>query len=153
MKELRDRGFTADDNSRFIPDHALRKFHVRGEVPCLGRIVIDVDKFLKILEGEDDDALVQTWTYSYNVYFRRGHNILRYDNQHPHRLYPGHHDEHHKHEFDWRTGETLSEIPKWIGADDWPTLGAVIAEVETWYWKNHHCIPHAGEFPTLEARG
>ncbi len=152
MRELRKRGFVDEDTMRFIPNPVLRGIHIQGAVPCLGRIVVDVDKFLKILEGQDDDALVQTRMYSYNVFFRRGHNILRYDNQHPHDLYPNHHDEHHKHEFNWRTGEPLSEIPRWIGEGNWPTLGEVITEVEKWYWENHHQLPHAGEFPELDVR-
>jgi len=152
MEQLRASGFVGPDDLSFVEVPGAGFFLV-GEVACKGRIVVSVEKFLTLLEGEGVAAMVQTEWYSYNAFVRGWHNILRYDNQHPHELYPGHLDEHHRHTFDWQTGEERSDSPAWIGAEKWPTLSEAIREVQAWYWDHRQELPDPEEFPELGAKG
>jgi hypothetical protein len=104
---------------------------LEGEVVCKRGIVVRVYKTLEVLEGEGDDALVQTVRYAYNAHIAGHGTFLRVDNAHSH---PGHPDAHHRHDGNWRTGE---ESVVWVGKEGWPTLGAFFAMVEDWYWE--HC--------------
>lgn len=121
-----------------------------GEIGCLGGIVIRVEKRLIVVEGEGVDVAVQTQWYSYNVSIRNGHNIFRYDNQHDDASFRDHPDPHHKHVFDWRTGD--EEEIQWVGAQGWPNLGEVIEEVYEWYWANKEALPHADQYPKIGLR-
>lgn len=128
-----------------------RAFRLTGEIACLGNILISVDKLLAVVDPIN--KLVQTKWYSYNVSIRGYHNLLRYDNQDKDFSFrPSHKDEHHKHSFNWRTGQEDPESPIWIGADNWLTLGEVIEEVEGWYWRNHSLLPEPDSYPALGAR-
>lgn len=109
---------------------------ISGQIFALDGIVITVEKFLEILGGSDDNAIVQTRWYSYNASLQGRFNILRYDNQDEDYLRPGHLDEHHKHVFDWKTGAEVQGSPFWVGHDGWPTLGDVINELQGWYYDN-----------------
>jgi hypothetical protein len=86
-------------------------------------------------------------SYSYNAFVRGGHNILRYDNAHE-RL--GHPDAHHKHVFDFDTGEELTGSPYPTGPD-WPNLGDVIRELITWHGENYAKLTSPEEFAEPEA--
>ena len=152
MEQLRSSGFVGPDTLSFDEVGGASGILLTGEVACKGRIVVSVEKFLVVLEGRGAAAMVQTEMYSYNVFVRGGHNIFRYDNQHPERLYPGHSDPHHKHEFDPKTGEQLPNSPRWTGAQGWPTLADVVREAERWYWDNHRGLQASDEYPDLGLR-
>lgn len=124
-----------------------------GEIGCKGNIVIAVEKLIALVDRHGDpddlDVEVQTVRYAYNASVRGHGNILRHDNIHAH---PGHPDSHHRHEFDWSTGEELEGFPRWCGADGWPTLGDFIQEVSDWYWKHRDDLPEPEGVPALERR-
>jgi Family of unknown function (DUF6516) len=153
MEQLRGSEFVAADTLSFEELPGAAGIFLDGEVACKGGIVVSVEKFLDVLEGDGPAAQVQTEWYSYNAFVRDGHNILRYDNQHPEHLYQGHQDPHHKHTFDWRSGDEEENSPTWIGADRWPTLSEVIREVESWYWANREDLPDPDSYPELGRRG
>jgi hypothetical protein len=152
MEKLRGSEFVAADTLFFEELPGTAGIFLSGEVACEGGIVVSVEKFLDVLEGDGPAALVQTEWYSYNVFVRGWHNVLRYDNQHPQHLYPGHQDPHHKHVFDWRSGEEREDSPTWIGAEEWPTLSEVIREAEGWYWGNRGDLPDPDAYPGLAQR-
>lgn len=152
MEKLRGSEFVAADTLFFEELPGTAGIFLSGEVACKGGVVVSVEKFLGVLEGDGPAALVQTEWYSYNVFVRGWHNVLRYDNQHPQHLYPGHQDPHHKHVFDWRSGEERKDSPTWIGAEEWPTLSEVIREAEVWYWGNRGDLPNPEAYPRLAQR-
>lgn len=147
MDQMRSRGFVGEDTLE-LEDIGADLLVMSGEIACLGGLVVRVEKYLEVLEGEGDDALVRTVEYKYNAFVRGHNNLLRYDNSHS---FPGHADSHHKHEFDWRTGRHLPGFPAWVGEDRWPTLGAVLEELELWYWGNREVLPEG--YPELGLRG
>jgi len=151
MEGLRRGVFVGEDRLDIEEDQESdpRLVLIEGEIGCLVRIVVSVLKTLEVLDGEGLDATVQTVTYSYNVSIRPGHNLFRYDNLHSRR---GHPDDHHKHLFDWRTGEELPESPKWIGANGWPTLTEEVIEAERWYWDHRDELEAPDSFPELQVR-
>lgn len=150
LGQFKDRDFVGKENLCFTP--SAQGIFLEGEIGCLGNIVIAVEKFLEILDGDRNDAMVQTLWYSYNVFIRGQYNLFRYDNQDDDFLRPGHQDEHHKHCFDWRTGEEVVGSPIWMGVDKWPTLGQVIAEVEDWYWEHREDIADPDGYPSIDVR-
>lgn len=147
MDQMRTKGFVGEDTLE-LEDIGADLLVMSGEIACLGGIVVRVEKYLEVLEGEGDDALVRTVEYKYNAFVRGHNNLLRYDNSHS---FPGHADPHHKHEYDWRTGRQLPGFPAWVGEDHWPTLGAVLEELELWYWGNREVLPEG--YPELGLRG
>jgi hypothetical protein len=118
----------------------------QGEIACLGRTVVTVRKLLKFVTGVTGPDEVQTEEYSYSFSVRGAHPVFRYDNDHQDWLYPGHVDAHHKHLFDWRTGDQIEGSPIWIGAERWPTLGEVIAEAREWHAQNCNDLSAPYEF-------
>ena len=135
----------------FIADHTLifsgsnfYRFSLKGEIACLGNILITVDKTLEVLQDYRKNALVQTVMYNYNVSVRGYGNVFRYDNSHS-RI--GHPDNHHKHEFDWKLNDQDEGKVIWVGAEKWPTLGEVIEEARDWYWSNQSELPEG--YPEL----
>ena len=151
MEQLRSSGFVGADTLGF---RALSAgLFMAGEIACKGLIVVSVEKFLARLSGEGSASEVQTEMYSYNAFVRGGHNILRYDNQHPELLYAGHRDEHHRHDFDWRTGDELERSPVWIGAEGWPTLREAIDTVRQWHSEHYSELHSPEDFPDLGRRG
>jgi hypothetical protein len=132
----------------FVGGSALevRKFRehflMEGEIGCLGEIVIGVQKVIEIVGWVNNEPMVQTSMYAYNVSVRGMHTIFRYDTQHPDRLYAGHADPHHKHDFNWKTGDPLPESPIWTGALMWPTLGDVIWEARDWHAEHFSELIH-----------
>lgn len=143
MEQFKGLGFVGAETLEFIND-LPGVVTLQGEISCLGNIIITVDKYLTILEGDGDNAMVETFQYSYNVSVRNEGNIFRYDNSHDRE---GHSDRHHKHEFD---GE--SEEVRWIGADHWPTLGQVLEETQNWYWLKREHLKSPDDYPTLGLR-
>lgn len=146
MEQFRKIGFVGDDTLEF--SFSPSTIGIAGEIACRGGIVVRVDKWLDVAE-EDDDPLVQTFSYCYNAFVRGYGNILRHDNVHTH---IGHTDEHHRHSFDWETSEELSDSPQWCGEEGWPTLGEFIETVERWYWTNRLALPQPDGIPVLGTR-
>lgn len=145
LAQLKDEGFVCHDDLElaFMPG-TIRMW---GEISCIGEIVIRVDKTLAIVEDDPRDPLVQTVDYSYNASVRRCSNFLRHDNAHAH---PGHPDNHHRHVFDWRTGDPLSD-PEWCGGD-WPTLGDFIGFARDWYWAHWNDLPNPEQYAAIGLR-
>jgi Family of unknown function (DUF6516) len=145
--------------SRFVGEETLEftnqlpgVIELRGEIACLGNLLITVEKYLRILSGEGDNALVQTSYYIYNVSLRGYGNVLRYDNSHDR---PGHPDRHHKHQFNLTDEPSEPEESGdvvWVGRQSWPTLGRVIQEVQEWYWLNREALDKPDSYPQLGLR-
>lgn len=155
MSRFKSRDFVSVDSLEFLPVfgfEGFEGFRLSGEIACLGEIVLWVDKTLDALEEIRGDVIVQTTLYSYNAYVRGYHNIFRYDNLDGDYLRPGHLDEHHRHVFDWRNGTERIGSPYWVGHDDWPTLGDVLQELETWYWQHKDDLPNPDAYPKLGLR-
>ena len=150
MNQFRSRDFVSSETLKFFPYPDC--FRLKGEISCLGDILVTVDKLIDILSGQDDNAIVQTRWYTYNASVRGYSNILRYDNQDDDYLRDGHHDAHHKHLFDWRTGQEALGSPFWIGHQNWRTLGDVLQELENWYWQHRVELPNPEEYPDLGLR-
>lgn len=154
MDRFRVSGFVDGDSLGLEELPAQGIATIKGEIACLGCIVIRVFKILEILEGEGRDAMVQTVRYSYNVSIRlsgqRGANIFRYDNAHSYKDHP---DDHHKHYYDWHTGRQLEDRLEWIGEERWPHLSEVIAEAHGWYASHLNELDHPEDYPTLRERG
>lgn len=147
-------GFAAQD---FVARHNLsfefegsEILSIEGEISCLGDMVIRVEKYLRVLEEDSPDPLVQTYSYSYNASLRTFGNVMRYDNLHPHE---GHRDSHHKHDFDWRTGEEFPYSPRWVGTTGWPTLSEFIEEIVGWYYRHQNELPNPDSYGEIGLRG
>lgn len=148
MDDFRSSGFVGEDSMEFT-FLEVGFLTIRGEISCLGNIVVRVDKTLAILDDGTTDPPVQTILYAYNAFVRSRNSFLRHDNAH---RYPGHSDEHHRHDFDWKTGEHLPGSPSWVGMDGWPTMSKFIEEVRDWYWKNREELPNPDGYGELGAR-
>lgn len=150
MNQFMGRDFVGSETLTFNP--VPRAFLLEGEIACLGEIVVTVEKYIEILEGQGDNATVQTIWYSYNASVSNRGNILRYDNQDYDYLRPGHLDEHHKHIFDWHSGDEGAGSPIWVGKQNWPTLGDVLQELQDWYWHHRAELPNPDIYPVLGRR-
>lgn len=142
------RGFCRDHVAHFTPIPPDMFWFV-GWIACKGSILITFEKKLLAVDEREAELRVQTEMYAYNASIQGGHNILRYDNQHPERLYPGHNDPHHKHLFDWTTDANLSGSPFWIGESNWPTLGEVVGELEQWHADHYAQLSAPQEYAIL----
>lgn len=154
MEALKSRGFARRDTLTW--SSGVNELQLKGEISCLGNIVISVDKTLEIISGDlsrIDEAIVQTVDYEYNASVReigRGRgNILRHDNAH---IHPGHIDEHHKHLFDWHTGKDAENSPTWVGVEAWPTLAEFVNTVEKWYHSFRDDLPQPDKEAALGLR-
>jgi hypothetical protein len=88
MNQFLDTGFVVENTLLFANWQALDanlneipQIRLSGEIACLGKILITVDKYLNILEGSGDNSVVQTVSYAYNVSIQGCGNVFRYDNQ------------------------------------------------------------------------
>lgn len=151
VNQFRSRGFVDRDTIDFYPLSA-GWLQVLGEIACLGRIIIQVDKILQAIVIPSDDPEVQTMRYSYNVSVHGQGTKFRYDNAKHHLRGVGHHDEHHRHDFDDH-GRELAGSPTWIGADRWPHLGDVITEAEQWYYDHRTRLHLPEEYPPIRRWG
>lgn len=147
MEQFYSAGFVCADTLEWSADASGLK--LEGEVGCKGDIVISVFKLIAIVQPDDLNPTVQTFRYAYNASVRGFSNLLRHDNAHP---YPGHPDQHHRHEFDWKTGAEASGSPQWVGSAGWPTLGDFIQEVADWYWKHRESLPAPDAVAALDLR-
>ncbi len=150
INQFKVNNLIGDDTLQFT--RSIRSIKLSGEIGCRGNIVIRVDKLIHVISGSGVNALVQTRWYAYNVFVRHRFNLFRYDNQDYDFLRSGHKDAHHKHIFDWQTGEELPDSPIWVGEDSWPTLGEVIQETEQWYWSNRDQLEYPDSYPDLDLR-
>lgn len=127
MRHLCDEGFVVEDGCDFTfpPNGVL----LNGRIRCLDGIEIDVFKRLRIVDGTGSTARVQRRSYNYHAQFSGGdYPIIRYD-------WPGHRPYHHRHDFDHFDTWTQVGVTE-LAEDDTPTLGAMIHEVQDWYWSN-----------------
>lgn len=143
LNQFRRSEFIGGDSLELTDLHTLLR--MEGEIGCRGKIVIHVDKILEFTD--DEGKFVQTRYYAYNVLIRGRGNLFRYDNQHEEMLYPGHPDPHHKHEYDLETLSELPDSPIWIGSENWPTLGEVIAEAQAWHADNYAILDDPEAYP------
>jgi len=123
-------------------------FWMHGNLGVPGQLIVCVDKLILCLDA-DDDPEVQTDSYAYNVSVAGYNNVFRYDNAHVH---TGHSDEHHRHAFNWRTGEQLADSPVWLGRQGWPTLNMVLQEAYDWACAHRLELPNPDDCPQLEGR-
>lgn len=130
MQRFLRAGFVRSENLSFS-DLGDGFIEMDGVIECSSNIYIEVYKRLQILEGDGARAIVQAVDYSYNASIRGVGNIFRYDSPHP-----DHNREHHVHRFDVFARQELKP-PRFLPEEEQrPTLGEVIAEVETWYYEN-----------------
>jgi hypothetical protein len=141
MAQLRAEGFVCGDNLAFPPPSRKSNFiRLKGSIFCLGGIRIDVTKHWRILYWEGKVPVIQTERYAYHAMVEGFYGIFRYDNVHR-TPYKGHHDRHHKHLIDWKTGKQFCSPPEWVGEEKWPVLDKVIEELRDWYWENKLLLP------------
>lgn len=149
IDQFKARDFIGSENLSF--QSLDKNIFLEGEIACLGRILVTVHKKLKIVDHEKQ--LVQTSCYAYNASIQGAGNLFRYDNQDEDFAFrPGHKDEHHRHDFDWKTDTECIDSPKWIGVDGWLTLGEVIQELSDWYWKSKEDLPFPDDYAVLGLR-
>jgi hypothetical protein len=112
--------------------YAKDRLRISGRLSCQDGLFIDVDKTLEVRE----DGWVRTIYYKYHVGIDgpSPRSIFRYDNAHTYAR-EGQPDEHHKHIYDWDTGEVIAP-PTHVGRDAWPHLSDVIEETFGW-WQAH----------------
>ena len=130
MQQFVARGFVLSNELAFLP-YGQGLFVITGDVRCLGRIILRVAKVLHVVGGDENNPLVQTVAYSYNAFVEGVGNILRYDSPHAEE----HRPVHHVHRYDVLNGDvegTVDEVPE----DLWPTIGEVMAELESFYYEN-----------------
>ena len=152
MDQYKSRKFILKDNIQCEPIIPNR-YKLSGEISCRGNILITVEKRLRVVGNYLKDPLVQTYCYAYNASVRSFGNFIRYDNQDiDFGFRAGHYDQHHVHEFDWRTGEEKKGSPFWVGKQNWITLGEFIGKVEDWYWRNFCDLPSPETYPELGLR-
>lgn len=140
MQQLRSAGMIGADNLsvEFASNHIM----FLGQIAMPGRLVVTVDKLLRVHSGcaGEEDCVVQTFRYAYNLSVRGFDTVFRHDNVHVH---PGHSDAHHRHDFEWRTGRETAGSPSWIGEETWPTLGDFIRDAHAWYVEHREALRHA----------
>lgn len=108
------------------------RLRLSGRLLCQDGLYIDVDKTLEVRA----DGWVRTIRYSYHVGFEGPpmRSLFRYDNAHTY-VREGHPDAHHRHAYDWSTGEEIRS-PIHVGYENWPHLSDVIEEVYGWWQQN-----------------
>jgi hypothetical protein len=112
---------------------------ISGRIRCVGGIAIDVTKFLAILAGEGDSAVVQTVSYTYHVALEGLGNLLRYCGPHDDVAHPDHKPFHHKHTYDVLRGDVEGHVTE-VDAEERPTLAEVITEACAWYFEYAQAI-------------
>lgn len=136
MSTLYDKGFIQRDTLQWgASDGCLC---LCGEIACLGNIRIKVRKQYKPSISPAGEDVVETVDYAYTASVSGYGNIFRYDANHGRE---GHPDNHHRHDFDWRTGDEVADSPRWIGFAKWPTLAEFIDEVHAWYDRHRDKLP------------
>jgi len=106
---------------------------ISGQIRCLGDILIDVDKVLKVVDGTGESTRIQTAWYRYNARIPGRGIVVRYDAPHPHRPV------HHAHRFNILEASPVEQIEE-SPDGDWPVLGEVIQELEHWYYEHYDAL-------------
>ncbi len=100
------------------------QYRIFGRIDCRDGLFIEVEKFLDIR----DDGLVCPTYYKYQACLTSGSDVrplFRYDTDHAERPHPGHKDAFHCHHVDGSV--------RWVGIENWPTLGDVVVELHQWW--------------------
>ncbi len=126
MGRFVDSGFILED-TLVVSSIGAGLILIKGSIRCLGGIRLDVEKVLKVVEGDGANAMVQTTTYNYNASISLG-NVLRYDSPHN-----DHNEYHHVHRYDVFAGDQDGTTTEAI----WPSLGDVITELQNWYCEHY----------------
>lgn len=154
---IREGDFVGKEDVEVVPYSSRSRpgFLFKGEVGCIGEIVISMEKFLEITKDgpTPGNPWVETRWYNYHVFIRNWRSIFRYDNQDPEYMRSGHGDEHHKHMYNLDTGDEVNGSPIWIGANCWPHMHEIIEEAKQWYWDNYSLLPNPENYPELGVRG
>lgn len=120
--------------------HGEPHLTLSGTLACMGNIVVEVEKLLRVVEGSGASAMVQTIEYRYHARIPSLGNILRYESPHGHRPY------HHVHRYDVFSGDREGTVEDVAG--DWPTLGDELGELRDWCYENYSRLE-----PTLPEQG
>lgn len=140
MQRYLREGFVLTENLRF--EHLGNGFvALVGTIDCLGGVVLEVEKLLRVLDGEGADALVQTQRYTYHAHVAGLGNILRYDSPHP-----DHNKFHHVHRYPF-PADGADEVIE-LNWEQVPTLGEVIEELREWVYAQWEFLPSLGSNPT-----
>lgn len=138
-------GFVHEDTKYNLQfKRKLNSIVLQGEIGCLGKIIIMVNKTLRVISGQGQNAMVKTSKYSYNASVQGCGNFLRYDNAHIHHDHP---DPYHKHIYNFNLPNCTEGRVDWVGYDNWPTLDKVIEEVKTWRHNHITSLSNPDEFP------
>jgi hypothetical protein len=105
---------------------------IKGRIRCKNDLFIDVETTLAVRVVRSQKQVL-TLRYKYHAGIEGSHarSIFRYDNSHSY-VREGHPDSHHKHRFNHTTWREVTPA-EWIGANRWPHLSDVIAELRQWW--------------------
>lgn len=121
--------FVLSEGLEFYP--ADGSIVIEGTIFCIDGLEIQVKKRLLLVGGSDDDPLVRTEYYIYNLHIPGQGPVFRYNSPH------GDHNMcHHAHRYDIFEGDTAGTVEQDFNDDAWPTLSEVIVEAEGWYYAN-----------------
>lgn len=129
IEQFVSRGFVVL-NTLEIEAYGNHHLTITGSLHCQGGIVIDVAKILRVVDRQGGEARVQTVWYRYHAKVQGRGNVCRYDSPHEHR------DFHHVHRFD-----VLGDGAESVEDSNWPHLGDVVDEMQTFYWENYERLP------------
>jgi hypothetical protein len=138
MRNLEESGFVVEDSCVFSFPPGGKIVLLEGTIECLDNIILDVQKEIRVVSGRGRRALVKTFSFSYNARLRGVYNILRYCSADDHRPHP------HKHIFDPFDGGRETNRFDIRDAEDIPTLGEVIFELNDWHTENIGAIAQLG---------
>lgn len=139
MRSLFDEGCVESESLEFTSG-ADGWIILDGEIVLRGRLLkVKVTKGLEVRDNGQDDPMVQTRYYSYNVSIVGGSNVFRYCSPHKDPG-PEHHDVHHRHQYDPFGPNPYQNTVSTVEEDTWPLLSEVIREADEWYWANQEEI-------------
>ena len=97
---------------------------IQGHVFCLGNVVLEVEKYLQMMERENGQLFVRGFSYRYHAFVPGEHSLVRYDNSHGEDVY-------HRHAFEPVTGQE-TEITD-LTRNEFPTFSEILDELEEIY--------------------
>jgi hypothetical protein len=130
MHRLASEGFVLSDGVE-VRAVSGGRFVMAGRIDCQGGIYVDVEKYLRVVDGAGAAMRVQTEEYSYNAAIPGLGTILRYDSPHA----AEHRPFHHVHRYDVLAWDRHGQVEV-VAEDAWPTLGEVLEELREWYHAN-----------------
>lgn len=123
MRSLLDEGLVLNDELSFVEvedDGRLIQVNITGRVECTQRVIVQVDKWLKVQPDLSHRPLVRSYLYTYHAWLEfEGADprwLIRYDNSLVEAL--------HRHTYDPHTGEELAKFP--IDLNELPNLDQFI---------------------------